>query len=264
MSTVPTPTDEEAPGEGARPVAVVTGASSGIGAATVRHLAAAGFDVVAGARRKERLEELASEVGPAVRPLPLDVTVAESIHEFTEAIPACRVLINNAGGALGQDRIADSVDEKWITMFETNVLGLMRMTRALLGKLIASGNGHVVNIGSVAAHEAYIGGAGYIAAKHGARGVNDVLRLELNGQPVRVSEIDPGLVETEFSLVRFAGDAEAAARVYEGMTPLVADDIADIITFVVTRPAHVDIDTLIVRPRDQARTFMVHRSRNGG
>ncbi|MBO0692818.1 MAG: SDR family NAD(P)-dependent oxidoreductase [Acidimicrobiaceae bacterium] len=255
MSSVPNRPDQET-----RPVAVVTGASSGIGAATVRHLAAAGFDVVVGARRLERLQELAKEVGPAVRPLPLDVTVAQSIEAFTRAIPACRVLVNNAGGALGQERVADSVDEKWLTMFETNVLGLMRMTRALLPKLIASGNGHIVNIGSVAAHEAYVGGAGYIAAKHGARGVNDVLRLELNGQPVRVSEIDPGMTETEFSLVRFDGDESAAARVYEGMTPLVADDIAEIVTFVVTRPAHVDIDTLIVRPRDQARTFMVHRS----
>ena len=252
---MPTPTGQEG-----RPVAVVTGASSGIGAATVRHLATAGFDVVAGARRTDRLEALAKEVGSAVRPLQLDVTSAESIEAFTDAIPACRVLVNNAGGALGQDRIAQSDDDQWITMFETNVLGLMRMTRALLGKLIGSGNGHVVNIGSVAAHEAYVGGAGYIAAKHGARGVNDVLRLELNGQPVRVSEIDPGLTETEFSLVRFDGDAEAATRVYQGMTPLVADDVAEIITFVVTRPPHVDIDTLIVRPRDQARTFMVHRS----
>ncbi len=145
-------------------------------------------------------------------------------------------------------------------MFETNVLGLMRMTRALLPKLIASGNGHVVNIGSVAAFEVYAGGAGYISAKHGARAVNDVLRLELIGQPVRVSEVDPGMVETEFSVVRFAGDTDAAAQVYQGMTPLVADDIADVVAYVVTRPAHVDIDTIVVRPRDQARSWLVNRS----
>lgn len=265
MSSSTAPSGSPAPGGspssagGGRPVAVVTGASSGIGAETVAHLVAVGFDVVAGARRLDRLEALAAEHAPAVTPLALDVTDAGSIAAFTDAIPACRVLVNNAGGALGQERVADSVDEKWITMFETNVLGLMRMTRALLPKLIESGNGHIVNIGSVAAHEAYLGGAGYIAAKHGARGVNDVLRLELNGLPIRVSEIDPGLVETEFSIVRFGGDTEAASRVYEGMTPLVATDIAEIITFVVTRPPHVDIDTLIVRPRDQARTFMVHR-----
>jgi NADP-dependent 3-hydroxy acid dehydrogenase YdfG len=243
-----------------RPVAVVTGASSGIGAATARHLVAAGFDVVLGARRQDRLKELTAELGSAARHAVLDVTDAGSITAFCEAIPACRVLVNNAGGALGRDPIASADDSDWTTMYETNVLGLMRMTRALLPKLVASGNGHVVNIGSIAAFEIYAGGAGYIAAKHGARAVNDVLRVELNGQPVRVSEIDPGMVETEFSVVRFAGDADAAAKVYKGMTPLVADDIADVVAYVVTRPAHVDIDTIVIRPRDQARSWLVHRS----
>jgi NADP-dependent 3-hydroxy acid dehydrogenase YdfG len=243
-----------------RPVAVVTGASSGIGAATARHLVAAGFDVVLGARREDRLKELVAELGSAARYAVLDVTDAGSITAFCEAVQACRVLINNAGGALGRDPIASADDSDWTTMFETNVLGLMRMTRALLPKLVASGNGHVVNIGSIAAFEIYVGGAGYIAAKHGARAVNDVLRVELNGQPVRVSEIDPGMVETEFSVVRFAGDADAAAKVYQGMTPLVADDIADVVAYVVTRPAHVDIDTVVIRPRDQARSWLVHRS----
>jgi NADP-dependent 3-hydroxy acid dehydrogenase YdfG len=244
----------------ARPVAVVTGASSGIGAATARRLVAEGFDVVLGARREGRLKQLAAELGAAAAAHPLDVTDPASIAAFCDAVPACRVLVNNAGGALGRDPIASASDDDWVTMYETNVLGLMRMTRSLLPKLEASGNGHVVNIGSVAAFEVYAGGAGYIAAKHGARGVNDVLRLELVGRPVRVSEVDPGMVETEFSVVRFGGDAEAAAKVYEGMTPLVADDIADVVAYVVTRPPHVDIDTVVVRPRDQARTWLVHRS----
>jgi NADP-dependent 3-hydroxy acid dehydrogenase YdfG len=265
MASVPTPPPDQPPPDSRspvadRPVAVVTGASSGIGAATARHLVAAGFDVVVGARRRDRLEELVDQLGPGARCGALDVSDAESVAAFCEAVPACRVLVNNAGGALGRDPIAQADEAQWKTMYETNVLGLMRMTRALLPKLVASGNGHVVNIGSVAAFEAYVGGAGYIAAKHGTRAVNDVLRLELVGQPVRVSEVDPGLVETEFSVVRFAGDTEAAAKVYEGMTPLVADDVAEVVAFVVTRPAHVDIDQVIVRPRDQARTWLVHRS----
>ena len=144
-------------------------------------------------------------------------------------------------------------------MFDANVLGVMRMTRGLLPKLIASGDGHVITIGSIAAIEPYPGGAGYNAAKHAVRAVMDVLRMELLGQPVRVSEIDPGMVETEFSLVRFDGDEQRAAKVYEGVTPLTAHDIADCVTWVATRPSHVDIDQLVVRPRDQARATMVHR-----
>jgi NADP-dependent 3-hydroxy acid dehydrogenase YdfG len=248
------------PSPDGRPVAVITGASSGIGAAAARHLVSAGFDVVAGARRADRLEELVGELDGHARGQTLDVTDPDSVTAFCDSIPACRVLVNNAGGALGLDPVSSADDEQWTTMFETNVLGLMRMTRALLPKLIDSGNGHVVNLGSIASFEAYAGGAGYIAAKHGTKAVNDVLRIELNGQPVRVSEIDPGLVETEFSVVRFAGDTQAAARVYQGMTPLVADDVADVIAFVVTRPAHVDIDQVIIRPRDQARSWLVHRS----
>jgi NADP-dependent 3-hydroxy acid dehydrogenase YdfG len=144
-------------------------------------------------------------------------------------------------------------------MFETNVMGLMRMTRALLPRLIGSGDGHVINVGSVAAFEPYAGGGGYNAAKHAARAVTDVLRMELVGQPVRVSEIDPGMVETEFSLVRFDGDQARADAVYQGITPLTADDVAQVIEFVATRPGHVDIDQVVIRPRDQARVWLVHR-----
>jgi NADP-dependent 3-hydroxy acid dehydrogenase YdfG len=240
----------------------VTGASSGIGAATARRLAAEGFRVVVGARRQDRLEALAREIGDAAVAHPLDVSDQASVDAFCAAIgPECRVLVNNAGGALGLEPVAASVDEHWQVMYDTNVMGSMRMTRALLPRLIASGDGHIVNIGSVAGFEPYAGGAGYNAAKHAQRALNDVLRIELVGQPVRVSEIDPGLVETEFSLVRFGGDAQRAGTVYDGVTPLSAEDIADIVAFVVTRPSNVDIDQVVVRPRAQARVWLVHRDR---
>jgi NADP-dependent 3-hydroxy acid dehydrogenase YdfG len=243
-----------------RPVAAVTGASSGIGAATARALAATGWHVVLGARRLERLRSLAEELGPAVATAePLDVTDQSSVEAFARKLPRCRLLVNNAGGALGQEPVAGAVDDRWRTMWETNVLGVMRVTRALLPALLASGNGHVVVVGSVAAFEPYAGGAGYNAAKAGASAVADVLRLEMVGRPLRVSEIDPGMVETEFSLVRFDGDAERAAAVYEGLTPLSAEDVAEAVAWVANRPAHVDVDRVVIRPRDQARVWLVHR-----
>jgi NADP-dependent 3-hydroxy acid dehydrogenase YdfG len=239
--------------------AVVTGASSGIGAATARALAGAGFAVVLGARRDDRLEALAKEIGPAASEFHLDVTDLASVEAFTQAIPECRVLVNCAGGALGLESIAQADEAHWQAMYESNVLGTMRMTRALLPKLVASGDGMVLTIGSVAAFEPYAGGAGYNAAKHATRAVMDVLRMELLGQPVRVSEIDPGLVDTEFSLVRFGGNEDRAEQVYQGLTPLSAEDVAEVIAFVATRPSHVDIDTVGIRPRDQARVWLVHR-----
>lgn len=239
----------------------MTGASSGIGAATARRLAAEGYQVVIGARRADRLEEVAASIGPGARAVPLDVTDQASVDTFCATIPACRLLVNNAGGALGLEPIAEADAQQWQAMFDSNVLGVMRMTRALLPRLVDSGDGHVINVGSVAAFEPYAGGAGYNAAKHAARAVSDVLRIELVGRPVRVSEIDPGLVETEFSLVRFAGDQKRADAVYDGVVPLTAEDIADVIAFVATRPSHVDIDQVVVRPRDQARVWLVHRDR---
>lgn len=245
---------------GTRGTAVVTGASSGIGAATARRLSAEGFRVVLGARRRERIETLAGEIGGDAFSHPLDVTDQSSVDDFCSAVGAdCRILVNNAGGALGLEPIASGVDSDWQTMYASNVLGTMRMIRALLPRLIASGGGHVVNIGSVAGFEPYAGGGGYNAAKHALRALTDVLRIELVGQPVRVSEIDPGLVETEFSLVRFGGDHARADAVYDGLTPLSADDIADVVAFVVTRPPHVDIDQVVVRPQAQARVWLVHR-----
>ncbi len=238
-------------------VALVTGASSGIGEATVRALAAAGFEVVAAARRLERCERVASEVGG--RSLRLDVADPDSVAQLAEALPEVSVLVNNAGGALGLEPIAEADEENWRQMFETNVLGVMRVTKALLPALERSGDGHVVVIGSVAGVEVYPGGAGYTAAKHAANAVARTLRLELLGKPIRVSEVAPGMVETEFSLTRFGGDEDRASKVYEGTTPLSAEDVADAIAYVVTRPPHVDVDYLSIKPTTQATARDVHR-----
>lgn len=239
--------------------AVITGASAGIGSATMRHLARAGYRVVGGARRVDRIQAIADELGDGALALPLDVTDAKSIATFVAEVPEISLLVNNAGGALGLEPIADTVDERWETMFQTNVMGTLRLTRAFLSKLIASGEGHVINIGSIAGFETYAGGAGYTAAKHALRALTRTLRLELLGQPVRVTEVAPGLVETEFSKVRFDGDEDRAEKVYDGMTPLVADDIAECITWAASRPPHVNIDEIVVRPRDQATATAVHR-----
>jgi len=237
--------------------ALVTGASSGIGAATVRSLAAAGFEVVAAARRLERCEEVAREVGG--RALRLDVNNPDSVAEVAEALPDLSVLINNAGGALGLESVAEADEEKWRQMYETNVLGVVRMTKALLPALERSGDGHIVVVGSVAGVEVYPGGGGYTAAKHAANAVVRTLRLELLGKPIRVSEVAPGMVKTEFSLVRFEGDREQADAVYEGTTPLTGEDVADAIAYVVTRPPHVDVDYVSIKPTDQATARDVHR-----
>jgi NADP-dependent 3-hydroxy acid dehydrogenase YdfG len=242
-----------------RGVAVVTGASSGIGAATARRLVIEGFEVVAAARRADRLEQLAEETG--CRALTLDVTDAASVAALAEAVDGCAVLVNNAGGAIGLDPIAQSNDDDWQRMYDVNVLGTLRVTRALLPQLVASGDGVVVNVTSTAGHGVYEGGAGYCAAKHAERAMTETLRLELCGQPVRVTEVAPGMVKTdEFSLVRFGGDAERAESVYAGVPgPLSADDVADCIAWVVTRPWNVNIDSMIVRPRAQAAQHKVHR-----
>jgi len=238
-------------------VAIVTGASSGIGAATARALAGEGFEVVLAARRLERLEALAAELGG--RAVRLDVADPASVEELAASVPACDVLVNNAGGALGLEPLAEADEQNWRQMYESNVLGTMRMTRALLPALTASGDGHVVNVTSIASFETYRGGAGYTAAKHAQRALTRTLRLELLGQPVRVTEVAPGMVETEFSLVRFGGDEEAAARVYEGMQPLSGEEVAECIRWAVAQPAHVNVDEIVVRPRAQATATEVHR-----
>ncbi|HXS33121.1 MAG TPA: SDR family NAD(P)-dependent oxidoreductase [Solirubrobacterales bacterium] len=237
--------------------AVITGASSGIGAATARALAGEGYRTVLGARRLDRLEALAAEIGGEA--IALDVADPDSAAAFADRVADCDVLINNAGGALGLDSLAEADEEKWLQMYESNVMGTMRMTKALLPLLVASGDGHVVTVTSIAAIETYRGGAGYNAAKHAQRALLRVLRLEHLGEPIRFTEVAPGMVETEFSLVRFGGDEAAARRVYEGMEPLRAEDVAECIRWALAQPSHVNVDEIVVRPRDQATAADVHR-----
>jgi NADP-dependent 3-hydroxy acid dehydrogenase YdfG len=231
-------------------VAVVTGASAGIGEATARTLAAQGFHVVAVARRAERISALAAELNGTA--IVADVTDGAAVDALSAQLPRVDVLVNNAGGAKGLESVADADLENWRWMWETNVLGTLRVTRALLPKLIDSGDGLIVTITSVAAMEIYDGGAGYTSAKHAQGALHRTLRGELLGKPVRLTEIAPGAVETEFSLVRFGGDQQRADAVYEGMTPLVAADVAEVIGFVASRPSHVNLDQIVIRPRDQA------------
>jgi NADP-dependent 3-hydroxy acid dehydrogenase YdfG len=240
-----------------RRVALVTGASSGIGAATVRALAAAGLDTVAAARRVERCEELAREVGG--RALRLDVTDDASVAALAAALDRVDVVVHSAGGALGLDKVEDADLEQWRWMYDANVLGVLRVHKALLPKLRASGNGHVLVLGSIAGFEVYPGGAGYTGAKHAVNALCRTLRLELVGEPIRITEVAPGMVDTEFSTVRFGGDAERAAAVYQGLQPLTAEDVADTVAFCVTRPAHVNIDTLVVKPVAQASATVAAR-----
>ncbi|WP_329456331.1 SDR family NAD(P)-dependent oxidoreductase [Streptomyces sp. NBC_01497] len=250
--------------------AVVTGASSGIGAATARQLAAAGYHVVVTARREDRVAALAEEItaaGGSASASALDVTDRAAVDAFAADLTgdAARspvtVLINNAGGALGLDPVADGVVAEWRQMYETNVLGTLNVTQALLPALTASGDGTVVVVSSTAALGTYEGGAGYVAAKHGEHVLAETLRLEIVGTPVRVIEVAPGMVKTEgFATTRFHGDTAKAAKVYAGVAaPLTADDVADTITWAVTRPSHVNIDLLVVRPRAQASNSKVHR-----
>ncbi|MGK4903937.1 SDR family NAD(P)-dependent oxidoreductase [Streptomyces albus] len=246
------------------PVAVVTGASSGIGAATARGLAAAGYRVVLTARRKERIDALAAEIaeaGQQAEAYVLDVTDRTAVDAFAERFPTLDVVVNNAGGALGADPVATGDPDEWRRMYETNVIGTLHVTQALLPALTASGDGTVVVVSSTAGHGTYEGGAGYVAAKHAEHVLAETLRLEIVGSPVRVIEIAPGLVKTEeFALTRFHGDPEKAAKVYAGVAaPLTADDVADTITWAVTRPSHVNIDLLVVRPRAQASNYKLHR-----
>jgi NADP-dependent 3-hydroxy acid dehydrogenase YdfG len=252
-----------------RKTAVITGASSGIGAATGRRLAAEGFNVVLAARRRDRLDALVKEIEEAdpagrkgfVEAVTLDVTDQSSVDALASGLKSCHVLINNAGGALGVERVEDAEPADWQWMYDSNVLGVLRMTRALLPLLVGSGDGHVVNITSLAGHVAYEGGAGYCGVKHAAAAMNDALRLEIVDRPVRVTEVAPGLVRTEeFSLNRLRGDAAAAEQPYAGVPdPLTAEDVADCIAWAVTRPSHVNIDRIDVQPRVQAAPYKIHR-----
>ena len=238
-------------------IAVVTGASAGIGAATAVALSRAGFHTVIGARREERLKRISGATGGEHRHL--DVTDNSSVEEFVAGLERVDVLVNNAGGALGLDRVEDAPEERWQEMWELNFMSTVRLTKALLPALLATGDGLIVNVGSIAGFETYAGGGGYSAVKHAVRALTRTLRLELLGQAIRVTEICPGLVRTEFSLVRFDQDEAKAKAVYNGMTPLTGEDIAECIAWVATRPSHVNIDEMVIRPRDQATATLVHR-----
>jgi NADP-dependent 3-hydroxy acid dehydrogenase YdfG len=241
--------------------AVVTGASSGIGAATARALASAGFSVVCAARRTDRIDRLAAEIGGTA--IACDVTDRSQVDALAEAVgDELHVLVNNAGGAFGADPVERADPDQWRAMYEVNVLGTLHVTQALLPALRGTGDGVIVNVGSTAGHIAYEGGGGYTAAKHGVQVLTETLRLEQFDQPVRVVEIAPGMVRTdEFALVRFDGDREAAEQVYAGVAePLVAEDVADAITWAATRPRHVNIDLLVIKPRAQAAQHKVDRS----
>src|SRR5450759_4054503 len=242
-----------------RPLAVVTGASSGIGAATARRLAAEGFEVVCAARRADRIEVLAAEIHG--RAVVCDVTLADDVEALAAEVgERCDVLVNNAGGAYGADPVSSADLDQWRAMYEVNVIGVVAVTKALLPALTAS-EGQIVVIGSTAGQVTYEGGGGYAAAKFGVRAVVDTLRLELWDQPVRVCEIAPGMVRSEgFALTRFGGDQAKADAVYAGVAePLTSEDIADCVAWVATRPPHVNIDRMIVRPRAQAANHKVYR-----
>lgn len=239
--------------------AVVTGASSGIGAATARRLAADGFTVVVAARREDRLESLAAEIG--ARAVRLDTTDPESVAALAAGLDTLDLLVNNAGGAFGADPVVAADPADWEAMFAVNVLGTLRVTQALLPLLAGAGGGTVVMVTSTAASVNYEGGGGYAAAKHAEHALTETLRLELSGQLVRVIEIAPGMVRTdEFALKRYGGDSTAAAKVYEGVDrPLTADDVAACIALTVGLPLHVNVDQLVVRPLAQAAQHKVFR-----
>ncbi|MFB6720352.1 SDR family NAD(P)-dependent oxidoreductase [Kribbella sp. NPDC056345] len=242
-----------------RPLAVVTGASSGIGAATARRLAKDGFEVIAAARRLDRIEALAKEIDG--RAIQCDVTSADDVAALAATVgDRLDLLVNNAGGAFGAEPVADADLDAWRRMYEVNVIGVAAVTKSLLPALIA-GQGTIIVMGSTAGQVAYENGGGYVAAKHAAKAVVDTLRLELFDQPVRVSEIAPGMVRSEgFALTRFEGDQAKADAVYAGVAePLTSDDIADIVSWVASRPPHVNLDRITVRPRAQAAQHKVHR-----
>lgn len=256
---------------------LITGASSGFGEAAARHFGREGARLLLGARRVDRLEQVAAEAQKAGAPValfhPLDVSQTPSVEAFVAWAkdqltrnpepgtrnPQLDVLINNAGGAHGLDPIATAQDADWEAMFQSNVLGLLRVTRACLPLLTSNPGSTIINIGSIAGRVAYEGGSAYCAAKAGELQITKALRLELCGTGVRVCTVDPGFAETEFSLVRFKGDEARARKVYAGMTPLSADDVAETLVWVASRPPHVCIDELVIKPTDQAAIHKVHR-----
>jgi NADP-dependent 3-hydroxy acid dehydrogenase YdfG len=247
-------------------IVLITGASSGIGAACARAFAQAGTKLILAARRLERLETLAAELSEsagAIHLLPLDVSdrfqVAAAIGGLPDAWVTVDVLINNAGLSRGLDKLHEGSIEDWEEMIDTNLKGLLYVTRLLVPGMVARGRGQVINIGSIAGHQTYPNGNVYCATKAAVRALSEGLKLDLLGTPVRVTSVDPGMVETEFSEVRFHGDHDRASKVYAGLTPLTAEDVADVVFFCATRPAHVNINQVILMPTDQASPTLVHR-----
>lgn len=249
-----------------RPVVWITGASAGIGEATARALAREGYRLALGARRADRLEHLAEELrrsfGAEVFSAFLDVRTQASVESFVtravESLGALHVVVNNAGLARGVATLDQVTEEEWSEMMETNVEGVLRVTRAGLPHLRRAGWGHILFLGSTASHVAYEGGGVYCATKHAVRALTETLRLELCGEPIRITSVDPGMVETEFSVVRL-GSKDRADQVYRGMTPLRAEDIAECIRWALSLPDHVNVDRILVRPLDQAAMHKVHR-----
>lgn len=246
---------------------IITGASSGIGKACAQIYAKNGYNLVLGARRLERLasykDELLSLYSCHITCAELDVRSEDSVQRFLQKAKdnysSVDILVNNAGLALGKDPIVEGKDSDWIAMIETNFLGLLRVTRAFLPWMMSKKAGHVVNIGSIAGFQSYAGGSAYAGTKHGVRAISQALREELFATPIRVTEIDPGMVETEFSIVRFSGDAKKSHSVYENMTPLSAHDVAETVYFATSRPAHVNIDTIVIQPTDQVSVNKINR-----
>ena len=247
-----------------RPLALITGGGTGIGAAIARRLASDGFEVVVAGRRREKLDEVVSAIeatGGSARAVVMDVTDGDSVQAGIGTLGRCDVLVNNAGGALGVARVEDGDPEEWERMYSSNVVGTLRVTQAALPLLRRSARATIVDISSIAGERVYEGGAGYVAAKHGTSVVSETLRLELNGENIRVVDIRPGMVHTEeFSLTRLHGDRAAADKVYENVDrPLVADDVARCVGFVVGLPQHVNIDTMVIKPVAQAAPHKIHR-----
>jgi 3-hydroxy acid dehydrogenase/malonic semialdehyde reductase len=250
----------------AQKIAFITGASSGIGLATARAFAAQGARLLVAARRKDRLEaERATLNGAAdVHILELDVTDYAAVERAVATLPqewqAIDILVNNAGLSRGLDKLHEGKREDWEQMIDTNVKGLLYVTRAVVPGMVARGRGHIVNLGSTAGHMTYPNGAVYCATKAAEHSITEGLREDLLGTPLRVTTIDPGMVETEFSEVRFHGDKGRAAKVYENITPLTPEDVADAILYAVTRPAHVNISEVLLTPVGQANSLLIHRT----
>lgn len=248
-------------------IVLVTGATSGIGRACAAQFAQRGADIIIIGRRPERLAEVANELRQQhvvkVLPVVLDVrdeqAVNQAIHNLPQEWQAIDILVNNAGLAVGVDKVQDANTEDWSTMIDTNIKGVLYLTKAVLPGMLARNRGHIINIGSISSHIVYSGGTVYCATKHAIRAISEGIKMDVHGSAIRVTEVDPGLVNTEFSTVRFHGDQQRADNVYANMTPLVAEDVADVVVFTATRRPHVNIREVKVYPTDQTAAHMVHR-----